>query len=231
MGYRGYLRQRGGVHHFRRVVPKDLVVRFGRREILRSIGVLQAFERQSASRRFCLACDEIFRMVRSEPTLTREEIDRLVAVYLDDLAKRDQEYASWLPRRPLDEAEFHRRAQITTYSDLARSVADARRTKTRVINEDMLATVARNARIDFDFEGPDGFRVEDALTEALARFYDQRADALRSERRIGQSGRLGGFIRDLLGIAVPHARLHAADEHTSPYVRSSDLIKQVPDYA
>jgi hypothetical protein len=37
-------------------------------------------------RRFCLACDEIFRMARSELTLTREEIDRLVTVYLDDLA-------------------------------------------------------------------------------------------------------------------------------------------------
>jgi hypothetical protein len=39
--------------------------------------------------------------VRSQPTLTRGEIDRLVAVYLDDLAKRDQEYPSWLPRGPL----------------------------------------------------------------------------------------------------------------------------------
>ena len=47
-------------------------------------------------------------------------------------------------------------------------MADARRTKTRVIDEDMLATVARNAGINFDFEGPDAFRVEDALTEALA---------------------------------------------------------------
>jgi hypothetical protein len=106
MGYGRHLRRRGGAGHFRRIAPKDLAVRFGRREIVRSIGVLPAFERHSASRRFCLACDEVFRMVRSEPTLTREEIDRLIAVYLDDLAKRDQEYASWLPRRPLDEAKL-----------------------------------------------------------------------------------------------------------------------------
>ncbi len=40
-----------------------------------------------------------FGMVCSEPALTREEIDRLVAVYLDDLAKRDQEFACQGPRR------------------------------------------------------------------------------------------------------------------------------------
>ena len=73
MGHRGYLRQRGGVYHFRRVIPKDLVARFGRREILRSIGVLPALERRSAIRRFCLASDEILRMVRLEPTLCNRQ--------------------------------------------------------------------------------------------------------------------------------------------------------------
>lgn len=227
MGYGRHLRQRGGANHFRRVVPKDLVVRLGRREIVRSIGVLPSFERHSASRRFSLACDEVFRMVRSEPSLTREEIDRLVAVYLGDLAKRDQEYASWLPRRPLDEAEFHRRAQITTYADLARSVADARRTKARVIDEDMLATVADKAGVTFDFEGPDAFRVEDALTEALARFYGQRADELRSERRIGQSGGVGQFIRDLLGIAVPRVSSHSASVRAPAHVQPSEDAEHV----
>ena len=223
MGYRGYLRQRGGVCHFRRVIPKDLVVRFGRREILRSIGVLPASERQSAVRRFCLACDELFRMVRLEPMLTREEIDRLVAVYLDELATRDEEYASWLPRRPLADADFHRRAQITAYSDLARSAADARRTRTRVIDEDMLEIVARNAGMTFDFDGPDALRVEDALTEALAHFYDQRAEALRCEGRIGKSSALGQFIRDLLEVAVSRAPVH---EHATGHVRRSDPANQ-----
>ncbi len=227
MGYRSYLRQRGGVHHFRRVVPKDLVVRFGRHEILRSIGVVQASERQYLSRRFCLACDEIFRMVRSQPTLTLEEIDRLVAVYLDHLARRDQEYASWLPRRPLDEAGFHRHAQVTTYSDLARSVADALQTRTRVVNEEMLATVARKAGIEFDLEGPDAFRVESALTEALARFYDQRADALRSEGRIGKSGGLGQFIRNLVGGAVSQAPAHSAPTNAPARARPSDITRDV----
>jgi hypothetical protein len=168
------------------------MARFGRREIVRSIGVLPTFERHSASRRFGLLCDEVFRMVRSQPTLTREKIDRLVAVYLDDLAKRDQEYASRLPRRPLDDAEFHRRTRITTYSDLARSVSDARRTKARVIDEDILATVASKAGINFDFEGLDAFLVEDALTEALARFCAQRADG--AEKRSTRASSLC-FIR------------------------------------
>src|SRR5664280_209863 len=60
MGYGRHLRQRGGATHFRRVVPEDLRARIGRREIVRSIGVLRTFERHSASRRFCLACDEVF---------------------------------------------------------------------------------------------------------------------------------------------------------------------------
>ena len=226
MGYRGYLRQRGAAYHFRRVIPKDLVVRFGRREILRSVGVLPAFERQSAVRRFCLACDEIFRVMRLEPTLTRAEIDRLVAVYLDELATRDEEYSGWLPRRPLEDADFHRRTQITAYSELARSAADARRTKTRLINDDVLATVARNAAINFDFEGPDALRVEDALTEALAHFYDQRAEALRCEGRIGKSGALGQFIRDLLGVAVSRAPVHPTDEHATGHVQPSDPATQ-----
>jgi integrase len=203
------------------------MARFGRREIVRSIGVLPTFERHSASRRFGLLCDEVFRMVRSQPTLTREKIDRLVAVYLDDLAKRDQEYASWLPRRPLDEAEFHRRTQIRTYSDLARSVADARRTKARVIDEDILATVADKAGINFDFEGLDAFRVEDALAEALARFYGQRADELRSERRIGQPGGIGQFLRGLLGIAVPQASTHSVPSHASAHVQPSDEAEPI----
>jgi len=106
-------------------------------------------------------------------------------------------------------------------------VADARRTKTRVINEDTLATVARNAGINFDFEGPDAFRVEDALTEALARFYDQRADALRSERRIGRSGGLGQFFRDVLGVAVSQAPAQSAPTHASAHARPSDLTEHV----
>jgi len=178
MGYGRHLRQRGGAAHFRRVVPVDLKARIGRREIVRSLSALPLFERNSPSRRFGLACDEVFRIVRSQPSLTREDIQRLVAVYLDDLAKRDQEFASWLPRRPPAEGEFRRGTQIAIYSDLARAIADARRTKARVINEDTLAEVAATAGVQFDLDGVDAFRVEDALTGALARFYDQRVPAI-----------------------------------------------------
>jgi hypothetical protein len=69
--------------------PDDLKARIGRREIVRSLGALPLFERNSLSRRFGLACDEVFRIVRSQPSLTRGDIERLVAVYLDDLARLD----------------------------------------------------------------------------------------------------------------------------------------------
>ena len=64
---------------------------------------------------------------KSQVSRLCEDIERLVAVYLDGLAKRDQEIASWLPRRSPDEAELRRGAQIAIHSDLARSVADERR--------------------------------------------------------------------------------------------------------
>jgi hypothetical protein len=76
MGYGRHLRQRGGAAHFRRVVPDDLKARIGRREIVRSIGALPLFKRNSLSRRFSLACDEAFRVVRSQPSLSREDIER-----------------------------------------------------------------------------------------------------------------------------------------------------------
>jgi hypothetical protein len=203
MGYGRHLRQRGGAAHFRRVVPKDLFERFGRREIVRSIGALPAFERHSQSRRFSVACDEAFAMVRSEPTLTREDIDRLVDVYLGDLANRDREYASWQPRRPIDQAGFRRRTQIGVYSDLARSVADPRRTNARLIDDDVLREVATKAGLSLDPDSLDPILVEDALGEALARFYAQRADELRNEARVGESAPLRRWLRGVLGIAVP----------------------------
>ena len=215
MGYGRHLRQRGGAAHFRRVVPGDLKARFGRREIVRSVGAMPLFERNSQCRRFGLACDEVFRIVRSQPSLTREDIGRLVAVYLDDVAKRDLEFSSRLPRRPPDQAEFRRGAQISSYSDLARAVADARRAKTQVISEETLAEVAKTAGVRFDVEGLDAFRVEDALTDALARFYDQRAEELRSEGRIGRSGGVSQFIRDLLGLPVPPSSSQPAPARAS----------------
>jgi integrase len=226
MGYGRHLRQRGGAAHFRRVVPGDLKARFGRREIVRSVGALPLFERNSQCRRFGLACDEVFRIVRSQPSLTREDIGRLVAVYLDDLAKRDLEFSSRLPRRPPGEAEFRRGAQISIYSDLARAVADARRTKTQVISEEALAEVAKTAGVRFDVEGLDAFRVEDALADALARFYDQRADELRSEGRIGRSGGVSQFIRDLLGLPGPHLSSQPAPAPASIAPEAVDTVSR-----
>jgi integrase len=205
MGYGRHMRQRDGAVHFRRVVPKDLRARIGKHEIVRAIRALPGSERHLMSRRFWLACDEVFSVVRSEPSLTRGDIDELVAVYVDELTRRDAVSASWRPRRPLDQAEFCRQTQIGVYSDLARSVVDARRTNARLIDDEMLATVAARAGVSFDPQGLDAFLVQDALSEQLAQFYGQKAEELRRERRVGQPGGIGQFLRDLLGIADTRA--------------------------
>jgi hypothetical protein len=83
MGYGRHMRQRDGAVHFRRVVPKDLRTRIGKRAIVGAIRALHGSERHLTSGRFWLACDEAFSMVRSEPSLTRGDIDALVAVYVD----------------------------------------------------------------------------------------------------------------------------------------------------
>ena len=133
-GYGSYLRQRGGASHFRRAIPKDIAARFGRREIIRSVGALPAFERHSQCRRFCLASDQVFRIVRSQTTLSRADIDRLVTVYIDDVARRDREFESWQPRLSPDEGAFRRQSQIDVYSSLARSVMGGRRARAGVVS-------------------------------------------------------------------------------------------------
>ena len=50
MGYGRHLRRRCGASHFRRAIPKDIAARFGRHEIVRSVGALPAFERHSLCR-------------------------------------------------------------------------------------------------------------------------------------------------------------------------------------
>ena len=216
MGYGRHLRQRGGASHFRRAIPKDIATRFGRREIVRSVGALPAFERHSLCRRFGLACDEVFRIVRSQTTLSRAEIDRLVTVYIDGVARRDREYESWNPRRPADEGEFRRQSQIEIYAGLARSVMDGRRTRAGVVTAEVLAATAQEAGIDIESD-LDAHLAEDALTEALARYYEQRVEDLRREGEVGASNGFDRFLKRLLGDWAPQER-HAPEHGPGGHV-------------
>ena len=133
MGYGRRLRQRGGSDPFRRVDPE------GHRcapRVSRDCTVSWRFAGFSSDSRragdFHLACDKVFRIVRSEAALSRADIDRLVGVCIDDIAWRDREYESWNPRRPAHEGEFRRQSEIEIYAGLAGSVMDGRRTRAGV---------------------------------------------------------------------------------------------------
>ena len=226
MGYGRHLRQRGGAIHFRRAIPKDIAARIGRREIVRSVGALPTFERHSLCRRFGLACDEVFRIVRAETTLSRADIDRLVTTYVDDVARRDRECESWQPRRPPDEADFRRQSQIEVYDGLARSVMAGRRTRAGIITPEVLAATAKEAGVDIGGD-LDAYLAEDALTEALARHYELRAEDLRREGEVGASNGVIRFLRSLFG----RSEQRAHDEPSGPvqggsYVRARGLLER-----
>jgi len=95
-----------------------------------------------------------------------------------------------------------------------------------VVNEETLVEVATTAGVRFDFEGLDASHVENALTEALARFCDQRADELRSEGRIGRSGGVGQFIRDLLGLPVPPLSSQPASTRASIALKEAGAVSR-----
>jgi len=97
---------------------------------------------------FGLACDEVFRIVRSETTLSRADIDRIVTTYIDDVARREREFESWRARGPPNEADFRRQSQIEVYDGLARSVMAGRRTSAGIISPEVLAATAKGAGVD-----------------------------------------------------------------------------------
>ena len=157
--------------------------------------------------------------MRSQTTLSRADIDRLVAVYIDGVARRDREFESWQPRRPSDEGKFRRQSQIDVYSDLASSVMDGRRSRAGVVSAEVLAATAEEAGIDIE-GGLDAHLAEDALADALARYYESRAEYLRREGDVGVSNGLARFLRSLLGKLEPRQR------HESGVTRDYDCSRQ-----
>lgn len=92
-----YLRCVGGRWNWRRRVPDQLVSRFGRRELIRSLGSLPHALAKERARQFTVASDRLFRMVKNSPELTNEHIAELVE---DWFRRRLDAKDDWRERHP-----------------------------------------------------------------------------------------------------------------------------------
>ncbi|NUB14668.1 hypothetical protein GAY28_19685 [Azospirillum brasilense] len=87
-----FLRVRRGRYDFRRRVPDDLVFRFGKREIIRSLGSLPYAEAVEKARRLTVITDRLFRMIARKPELTTDQITDLVE---DWFSRRVEDQERW----------------------------------------------------------------------------------------------------------------------------------------
>ena len=104
--------------------------------------------------------------MRANPTLTREDIDRLVAVYLDDLRLRDLTYPAGSTPRSGD-APAWSRVGPAMYEELAQGVVDARRGNATLFDEACIADLAGRPELAAAPQGVDAILVQDALGLAL----------------------------------------------------------------
>ncbi len=84
------LRLKGSRFHFRRKIPYNLRARFGRSEIVRSLRTGERRTAAARARMVWLQMERVFETVLQEPTLRREQIDRLLKNAAADIAWADE---------------------------------------------------------------------------------------------------------------------------------------------
>ncbi|MBF5095491.1 hypothetical protein F1643_14690 [Azospirillum sp. INR13] len=90
-----FLRLRAGRYLFRRRIPDDLVSRFRQRELIRVLGPLTKATALRQARRLAVVADQLFAMVKNDPTLSPEQIASLARQWFADaLAEFERESAA-----------------------------------------------------------------------------------------------------------------------------------------
>ncbi|MGF7153279.1 integrase [Novosphingobium gossypii] len=108
--------KRGGIYHFRRVVPQPLRDRLARRELTCSLHTHQAGEARFLSRCLYLRSEELFLAVESASTLSDEDIAALVKDFYTTVLARDDQF-----RLDADMPDQFREARAENYRVLARN--------------------------------------------------------------------------------------------------------------
>ncbi len=130
--------RRGGIYHFRRVVPQPLRERLARRELTCSLHTHQAGEARFLSRCLYLRSEELFLAVESASTLSDEDIAALVKDFYTTILARDDHY-----RLMADMPDQFREARAEHYRILAsnakRHLAENAYETVRQITSSMLA--------------------------------------------------------------------------------------------
>lgn len=84
------LRLKGSRFHFRRKIPYNPRARYGRSEIVRSLRTGERRTAAARARMVWLQVERVFETVWQEPTLRREQIDRLIENAAADIAWADE---------------------------------------------------------------------------------------------------------------------------------------------
>lgn len=97
-----YLRCVGGRWDWRRRVPDSLVARFGRRELIKTIGSVPHAEAKERARHLTSVSDRLFRMIARKPELTADQIAELTQDYF---VRRVASQGQWRAQRKIEDLD------------------------------------------------------------------------------------------------------------------------------
>ncbi|WP_244433679.1 site-specific integrase [Azospirillum sp. B506] len=159
-----FLRLRAGRYLFRRRIPDELVARFRQRELVRVLGPLTKAAALRQARRLAVVADQLFAMVKNDPTLSPEQIASLARQWFTQaLAEFEREAAA---HRFDDPEDLERAAQRAR--DRAEGAADLlRRNDIGVASGSAVALLAQHG-VDASPESPTVMELARALLRAAA---------------------------------------------------------------
>lgn len=108
-----HLTVRSGIHYFRKVIPRDLRSRFGRREFKLSLQTRDLLHAREHCRKLSTHFEKVVSTVANNQDLTKADIDRMVRSYFEGLVQEANElrYMSRIPGSGVDitdEADYAR---------------------------------------------------------------------------------------------------------------------------
>lgn len=94
-----HMQRRGAVYSWRRRVPLTLAGKWGRREVVRSLGTTNRDETARLARTLSITADRLFDHAMSHPELTPDQIDTLAREWLTLSLDADEEQRIAAPTR------------------------------------------------------------------------------------------------------------------------------------
>jgi len=147
--------RRGATYYFRARVPADLIIRFGRSEIKRSLGTTAVSVARTRGARARALAEDLFGQIRGAPLLTEDEIARMVRGFYANML--DEALVWRLISDQVDGGGETLEAQITGRRDLEKRILhDLARGKTSLVDAEADAMLLELGCTDVVSDGPKG---------------------------------------------------------------------------